>query len=59
MTKDDEIGMKDEKNKTKTLRRFRWRFRRDDRGNLNSEKEKMKTLGTRIYSPRTNSKEKD
>ena len=27
--------------------------------NLNSRKEKMKTLGTRIYSLRTNSEEKD
>ena len=27
--------------------------------NLNSGKEKMKTLGTRIYSSRTNSEERD
>ena len=38
---------------------FIWRFRRDGRGNLNYGKEKMKTLGTRIYSLRTNSKEKE
>ena len=34
---------------------FIWGFRRNGRGNLNSGKEKMKTLGTRIYSTRTNS----
>ena len=37
---------------------FRWRFRRNGRGNLNSGKEKMKILETRIYSSRTNSEEK-
>ena len=41
------------------LRWFRWRFRRNGRGNLNSRKEKMKTLGTRIYSSRTNSEGRD
>ena len=41
------------------LRWFRWRFRRNGRGNLNSGKEKMKTLGTRIYSSRTNSEGRD
>ena len=30
-------------------------FRQNDRGNMNSGKEKMKRLGTRIYSSRTNS----
>ena len=37
---------------------FRRRFRRNGQGNLNSGKEKMKILGTRIYSSRTNSEEK-
>ena len=37
------------------LRWFRWGFRRHGRGNLNSGEEKMRTLGTRIYSSRTNS----
>ena len=41
------------------LRWFRWRFWRNGRGNLNSGKEKMKTLGTRIYSSRTNSEGRD
>ena len=41
------------------LRWCRWRFRRDGRGNLNSGKEKMKTLGTRIFSSRTNSEGRD
>ena len=50
--------MKDERIRW-ALRRFRWRFRRNDRGKLNSGKEKMKTLGTRIYSSRTNSEGKD
>ena len=57
--KDDEIESKDEKNKIKALRWLRWRLRRNDGGKLNSGKEKMKTLGTRIYSPRTNSERKD
>ena len=56
--KDDEIEMKDERIRW-ALRWFRWRFWRNDRGNLNSGKEKMKTLGTRIYSPRTNSEGRD
>ena len=38
---------------------FRWRFRRNGRGNLNSKKRKMKTLGTRIYSTEINSEGKD
>mgnify|MGYP005844622505 CR=1 FL=1 len=37
------------------LRWFRWRFRRNGRGNLHSRKEKMRAPGTRIYSSRTNS----
>ena len=41
------------------LRWFRWRFRRNGRESLNSGKEKMKILGTRIYSSRTNSEEKE
>ena len=41
------------------LRWFRWRFRWNGCGNLNSGKEKMKTLGTRIYSSRTNAEERD
>ena len=49
--------MKDERIRW-ALRWLRWRFRRDGRGNLNFGKEKMKTLGTRIYSSRTNSEEK-
>ena len=57
--KDDEIEMKDERIKIHALRWSRWRFRRNGRGNLNSEKEKMKTLGTRIYSSRTNSEGRD
>ena len=58
VTKDDEIEMKDERIRW-ALRWFRWRFRRDGRGNLNSGKEKMKTLGTRIYSLRINSEGRD
>ena len=50
--------MKDERIRW-ALRWFRWRFRWDGRGNLNSRKEKMKTLGTRIYSSRTNSEGRD
>ena len=50
--------MKDERIRW-ALRWFRWRFRRNGRGNLNSGKEKMKTLGTRIYSSRTNSEGRD
>ena len=42
--KDSEMELKDEKNKIKALRWFRWRFRRNGRGNLNSGKEKMKNL---------------
>ena len=56
--KDDEIEMKDERIRW-ALRWFRWRFRRNGRGNLNSGKEKMKILGTRIYSSRTNSEGRD
>ena len=56
--KDDEIEMKDERIRW-ALRWFRWRFRRNGWGNLNSGKEKMKTLGTRIYSSRTNSEGRD
>ena len=51
--------MKEERIKIQALRWFRWRFRRDGRGNLNSRKEKMKTLGTRIYSSRTNFEGRD
>ena len=50
--------MKDERIRW-ALRLFRWRIRRNDWANLNSGKEKMKTLGTRIYSSRTNSKGRD
>ena len=56
--KDDEIELKDERIRW-ALRWFRWRFRRNGRGNLNSGKENMKRLGTRIYSLRTNFEGKD
>ena len=59
VTKDDEIELRDGNYKIKVLRWFRWGFRRNGRGNLNSGKEKMKTLRTRIYSSRKNSEEKD
>lgn len=41
------------------LRWFRWRFWRNGRVILNSGKEKVKTLGTRIYSSRTKSEGRD
>ena len=47
------------RNKIKALQWFRWRFWWHGRGNLNSGKEKMKTLETRIYSSRTNSEGRD
>ena len=50
--------MKDERIRW-AWRCFRWGFWLNGRGSLNSGKEKMKTLGTRIYSPRTNSKGRD
>ena len=46
--------MKDERTRW-ALRWFSLRFRRNGRGNWTPEKKKMKTLGPRIYSSRTNS----
>ena len=59
MTKDDEIGMKDEKNKIKSYDDLDGGSDEMVEENLNSGKEKMRTLGTRIYSSRTNSEGRD
>ena len=56
--KDDEIEWKDERIRW-ALQWFRWRIWWDGRGNWTLGKEKMKTLGTRIYSSRTNSEGRD
>ncbi len=50
--------MKDERIRW-ALRWFRWRFRQNSRGNWTPEKKRWETLGTRIYSWRTNSEGKD
>ena len=53
--KDDEIEMKDERNEIKACSDLDGGSDEMAEENLNSGKEKMKTLGTRIYSSRTNS----
>ena len=51
--------MKDERNEIKACGDLDGGSDEMTEENLNSGKEKMKTLGTRIYSSRTNSEERD
>ena len=57
--KDNEIELKDEKNKIKACDALDGGSDEMAEETLNSGKEKMKTLGTRIYSSRTNSEGRD
>ena len=56
--KDDEIGMKDERIRLNPCGDLDGGFDEMVEEILNSGKEKMKPLGSRIYSSRTNSEEK-
>ena len=57
--KDNELELKDEKNNIKACGALDGGSDEMAEEDLNSGKEKMKTLGTRIYSSRTNSEEKE
>ena len=57
--KDNEMELKDEKNKIKACVDLEGGSDEIAEENLNSGKEKMKTLGTRFYSSRTNSEGRD